>query len=122
MCENCDKQREEIWAEIRDLLNYNRKMKGPLSEMLASKIDEVIEAGADEDDMRVEVEALRAELIATRCAFIARATPGSEFHGMPPSIVLGAWAGNAMQAEKAAALGAVMGNLFRELFRKDEEN
>jgi len=119
MCDNCEKIRDEMWTEIRDLLNYNRKLKGPLAEELAQHLEliqeQAEEAGReiDDDEMAVFTEALRAELIAMRCAFIARTCDGTEWKGHPPSFVLGAWAGQSMQMEQANSLAA---NLLRRLF------
>lgn len=121
MCDNCDKIREEMWAEIRDLLNYNRRTKGPLAEELAESLadirEQAEEAGReiDDDDLAVYTEALRAELIAMRCAFIARTCNNTEWHGKPPSFVLGAWAGQSMQMEQSHSLAA---NLLRRLFEE----
>lgn len=110
MCENCIVIREQMWAEIRDLLNYHRPVKGPMSQSMYDHLEQAKENGLSEDEAAMLVDEMRAELIAVRCAFIARTLPDSQFQGMPPSIVLGAWAGTCMQGESIAS---ILGTLMR---------
>lgn len=121
MCERCDKAREDMWAEIRDLLNYNRRIKGPLSEQVEESIASAIEAGMSEENSIHASELLRAEMIAVRCAFIARAIPDQQFHRLPPSIVLGLWAGTTMEAEQTIVLDKLLGNLSNLFARENDE-
>ena len=116
MCDKCIERREEMWTEIRDLLNYNRRTQGPLSSMLKEGMDEVAErheGGVSDEEIREAVDAMRANLIAIRCAFIARSCPHTDWHGMPPSMVLGAWAGEAMRLEQT---GGFAHELLARLF------
>lgn len=101
MCESCNVRREQFFAEIRDLMNYSRKVKGPLSQKLSDKLDSaraegLFSEGASED---VVLDAIRASMIATRCAGIAQSSPETVHHGEPLFLILGQWAGEAMSAE-----------------------
>lgn len=94
MCERCEKTRENAWAEIRDLLNYNRKVNGPLSEALkncAAEIAPQMETTLGED-AGTFMEAIRAYMIAQRCAMVARSCPGYQFHEAPASYIMNEWA------------------------------
>lgn len=112
MCERCENLSEEMWAEIRDLLNYNRKIKGPMSERLEEHLESARDHGASDEDIAHLKDVLRCELIALRCACIARMIPDQEFHQLPPSIIMGIWAGTTMNAERASVLGSLMNSLF----------
>jgi hypothetical protein len=97
------KQRRENWQEVRDLLNFNRPTKGPLSTTLQEWLDEN-PSGMDEDEIENYVDAIRAEMIAIRCACIARACPDTPFYMRNISDTLGVWAGSAMKKEMEIAL------------------
>jgi len=115
MCEKCKERREEMWTEIRDLMNYNRRARGPLAEMLHDGISSFCEEHPNysEDEIRAASDGLRAQFIAIRCAFIARSCPETEFHGAPPSIILGSWAGEAMRMEQSSGIvHELLGRLF----------
>jgi len=118
MCDKCQERRDEMWTEIRDILNFNRRARGPMSEMLAEGIESFCNEHPDytEEQVRTATDGIRAQLIALRCAFIARSCPETEWHGAPPSIVLGAWAGEAMQHEQMHSAGY---QLIRRLFEGD---
>lgn len=129
MCENCSIVREQLWAEVRDLMNYKRKVKGPLSlkveEALVAATAKAEENGWEIPDGEMSLEAIRAEMIAARCAGIALACPDTTYHGMPASEILARWAGCAMQAEMEAAMaaspfGAMLTALFGAIAEQDE--
>lgn len=108
MCERCVKNREEAWAEIRDLLNFNRKVKGPLSESVEDRVNE-LRASSDappEDVLTRIVESIRAQMIADRCVIIARCSEDTRFHMEPPSVIMGSWAGDLMKMEIAETMAA----------------
>lgn len=104
MCEGCEQLKEECWAEIRDLMNYNRKVKGPMSEAMEARVEGIRNSDdpPSEETIKQIVESVRAEMIAERCAFIARSCPDTEFHGAPLHVIMGAWAGSMMKMEFAA--------------------
>jgi hypothetical protein len=113
MCGQCEVMRKQMWNEVRDLLNFNRPIKGPLSEDLEMQFEKAVEREVmTEEEAALAIEALRAELIALRCAFIVRAIPGGEFHNVPPSLIMGSWAGQTMQSERLARMEKLFGNLF----------
>lgn len=103
MCDDCEQTRRENWQEVRDLLNFNRPTKGPLSTTLQQWLDEN-PSGLDDDELESNVDAIRAEMIAIRCACIARSCPETPFHGKNISDILGIWAGTAMKKELEIAL------------------
>lgn len=98
MCDNCTAIRRENWQEVRDLLNYKRPNKGPLSQNLSEWIEEY-KAENDELISDAEIDGIRAEMIAVRCAVIASCSPGTRHHKNAISIILGEWAGSALQTE-----------------------
>jgi hypothetical protein len=122
MCEKCVKQREELWAEIRDLLNFNRKTKGLLSEELFAELDEVrqrmISDGTEvpDESFNVATECVRAELIAHRCAAITHLLPSGPLSAEPIHVILGSWAHQAMMME---SMGPV--SLLKLLRRLSQE-
>jgi len=131
MCEECQQKSEQIWAEIRDLMNYKRKVNGPLSEMIKQRVEEarvVFEEENLDDEMLVAItDLVRVEMIAQRCAFIARYTMGPH-HGEMPSQILGGWAGSALQIEQQAFQQALQSiqvipfnGLIDMLFGQEEE-
>lgn len=122
MCEQCDKVREDSFAEIRDLLNFNRALKGPASEELAARIEEARTMGMElPEEGTLEfsrfMDSVRAEMIAVRCAIIAKSAPDTFSHEAPCSMILGSWAGKIFQIESAAmlaesGLGSILGMLL----------
>lgn len=127
MCENCEKIKETAWAEIRDLLNFNRKVKGPLSENFAARVDAMRNSpdAPPENVLSSLVESLRAEMIADRCVLIARSCVDTDFHMMPGHMIMGAWAGEMMKEEIAARIaagGGLMGLLFGMKLPTDDED
>jgi hypothetical protein len=131
MCEGCDSRRETAWAEIRDLLNYNRKVRGPLSEMVAEKLQETVAHDSDfaemsAHEMSVIVDAIRASMIQERCVIIAQSSPATHFHGIPAHIIAYEWAGQILrkemeQAAEANPLLALLA-LFAQEAQQEEEN
>jgi hypothetical protein len=112
MCEACVKIREDMWAEIRDILNYNRTVNGPLSAAMKESIERAKADGVYPDEHGEEqIESVRAQMIAERCVFLARACVGATFHDAPPHMIMGAWAGEMMREE--IRMAATSGNLFR---------
>jgi len=118
MCDKCEQRRDEMWTEIRDLMNYNRRARGPLAEMLHEGIESFCEEHPNytEEQIAAAADGLRAQFIAIRCAFIARSCPETDFHGAPPSIILGAWAGEAMRYETSQSFAH---QLIARLFEED---
>lgn len=121
MCERCVKNREEAWAEIRDLLNFNRKVKGPLSESVEARVNELRASGdaPPEDVLTRMVESIRAQMIADRCVAVARCCEDTQFHMEPASVIMGVWAGDLMKMEVAEAMasgGGLIGLLFGGMF------
>jgi hypothetical protein len=110
MCERCDKVREEAEAEIRDLMNYHRKVNGPLSTMMKERIAAAEADGIlpeDDEAKNFMVESIRMEMIAERAAIFTRACPGTFFHGAPASIIMGSWAGRMQEEEAQVIVGAI---------------
>jgi hypothetical protein len=106
MCEDCDRLTELCWAEIRDLLNYNRKHKGPTAERLEGVVQQSCqdfqeEYGCEPDAKAVEAAliATRAEYIVIRLATIVKMMKSGPLSGAPISVIIGSWAGEAMQTE-----------------------
>jgi predicted ATPase with chaperone activity len=104
MCENCTKIRDRCWNEIRDLMNYNRKVNGPLSERIKAKVEELRTNDEDfmelsDEEVEARVTSMRCEMIAQRTVFIATNLPGGIFHQMSPSNCMGIMAGNLLQKE-----------------------
>lgn len=118
--------RDRAWSDIRDLLNFHRKSAGPLSQSIKDRLDEICEedeelAAMSDDEMRQRTDLLRAELIAARCAAIACLVEDGPVHGQPLSMILGAWAGNAHQAEIRELLenNPLFGIFFGALFQDE---
>lgn len=110
MCENCTKQRSQAFTEIRDLLNYKRPVKGPLSERIEAIASE-IENSVTEDELAARIDACRAEMILARCVGILRSCPGTQFHGWSPAQIFQAQLERAIAANPLAELfAAMMGN------------
>lgn len=78
-----EKVRDELWTEIRQLVLDEGPIVKRLDEALASHPGFPAE----------EREAFVASYIAERCAEIAALADGP-FNGMPPTLVLGSWAGH----------------------------
>jgi hypothetical protein len=123
VCENCEKFKENAWAEVRDLMNYNRKVKGPLSEILAERMIAIRDENPEIDDEQAiaSMESVRCEMIATRVAMIASMCHAM-FNGMPPSMILGAWAGESMRAETQGLIGLLMSGGLSEIFGPKPED
>jgi hypothetical protein len=79
-----EKIRDSLWTEIRQLVLD----EGPV----VKQLDEALEACPNFP--AGEREAFVATYIAERCAEIAALADGP-FNGMPPTLVLGSWAGHA---------------------------
>lgn len=124
MCERCEKVREDCWAEIRDILNFNRKVNGPVSEAIKARLEEAkndpnVEFPDDPLELSATVDAVRVALIAQRCAFVARACPETRFHGAPPSYIMGEWAREMMHEEISIMLdnsGGILGIFLSNIF------
>ena len=116
MCERCHVAKDEVWAEIRDLMDY---ADGPLSTALKQRVVDARETYSDtalgqfanfirgdeaeEEDWAGATESVRCLMIAQRLAFVA--TFGdSHWHGEAPSLVLGNWANDLMQRERLAVI------------------
>lgn len=120
MCEVCDEIREECWTEVRDLLNYNRaeELRGPFSKALAESLKECVAndpewAAMDEDEIQRRVEAVRANLIADRCARIAQRCPGADTHMQPMSGIMYGWAKDLLHAEmRSKTQGMTLGDFL----------
>lgn len=112
MCQQCHLAKEEIWAEVRDLVEYG---EGPLSTALKARIDERREMIADhplaalldfvneispamDDSWTAAIETIRCIMIAQRLAFVA-SFGDSHLHGEAPSIILGTWGGDLLHRE-----------------------
>lgn len=102
MCQRCQVAKEEIWAEIRDLMDY---ASGPLSNVLREQIaertedlDPIAEMFGVNPKWDEMTEMLRCIMIAQRLAFVASYSD-SHMHGQPPSLILGSWAGDLMTRE-----------------------
>lgn len=93
MCEECRTKQEMMRQEIRDLANG----EGDLYEHLA----EISLSEKDEDRREHILCAVVTKAIALRAAMIAHLTDPdlTEEGGLPPSMILGMWAGWAMTAE-----------------------
>ena len=128
MCEGCNKVREDAWAAIRDLLNYNRAVNGPISAEMKKNVEK---ASADpdnslsEDEIAMLVESVRAQKIAEFAVAIARACQDTEFHMVPAHVIMGSWAGELMRDEMMHRLmegGGIIGLLLGNPFMGREPN
>lgn len=108
MCENCRAQRTETMAEIAQLASGEGALYDSLVEIVEETAADVAwtddEGNAlDPDFARNELlQATLAEQIAVRAAFCAHFSDlHTEEGGLPIPIILGAWAGHAMNYEMA---------------------
>lgn len=112
MCERCEAVKEELWAEVRDLLEFHSEERGPLSKALARRVDEIMSEAqfhvmaflsnmdATDEAKNEAVEAMRCMMISQRLAVITM-FGNSARGGTAPSIVMGEWAGDLMGREMA---------------------
>ena len=119
MCAECEKTIETCWAEIRDLMNYDRKVaKGPLAERLSGLMDHLSDQYRDEHGEASEqgfkdaAVAIRCELMAVRLAVIISRLPSGPFTGAPISIIIGSWAGEAFEVERRSPPSKRLRNLL----------
>jgi len=114
MCDRCDDARQENWDEIRDLLNYNRAddLQGPLSTSLREGIEQHEAANGPMAEKAAVTDAIRAEMIASRCAIIASCAQTTDMHNKPISHVLGTWATEILKQENPflSMLHEIFGN------------
>lgn len=129
MCEQCKALHELAWTEMRDLMNYHRKNKGPLSLKYEKNFNEAFEEAAeqgmdvdDENRRRMFIDAIIAEQIAWRCAFVARSSVDTPTHNVPGSVILGTWAGELMQLEMRASSGTQILNLLEKMIGGDDDD
>lgn len=103
MCENCERKSveervAEVRAEILALLDGTHRMCA--------------------DSAQDEIMAM----VALRCSVIASLTPDGALEGAPPSIVLGSWAGVAMESEIRIVESRTMDALAAEISRIAQSN
>jgi hypothetical protein len=116
MCENCDEHVKIIENAITEFMNN----EGEFSERLDEKMRHSIEKeGMDEEQAQRVRSGVRARVIAQMCAELASATQNSPYHHVPPSVVLGMWAGEILQEEMEQSLAVEM---LQTLFSTVTEN
>lgn len=114
MCIKCQTAKDQVWAEVQDLVNYS----GPLTDELQTQLDaaldsedlcESVEASmrphnvSVEDYIRSAQESMRCEMIAQRLAFVVTFGNTNQ-HGDPPSIICQRWALDLNNREAVSAL------------------
>lgn len=130
MCDACRESKDEMLEEIRLLAAG----EGDEYESFVRVTDEIAEQTdwADEDGEPVPTEIIAREIrdaaiaqaIAMRAAFVASYCDYKTEEGKcPPSLVLGMWAGNALQIEEAKSrIEGFMAEAFGEIFRGHSNN
>jgi hypothetical protein len=90
MCDDCRRQKAEVKEEILQLVSG----EGELFEELAQAAEEEFE---DEQERQDALDAIVAEGIAQRAAFMAAYCPDTPTHNLLPFVILGMWAHQLMQ-------------------------
>jgi hypothetical protein len=110
MCQQCEAIKEELWAEVHDLVNYNAEERGPLSKALDRRVHEIIQepqfqimaylSGMEISKTVADasIEAMRCMMIAQRLAFITMLGDSAR-GGTAPSMIIGEWAGELLSRE-----------------------
>lgn len=104
--------KEQIWAEIRDLLEFKN---GPVSVDIRERMRDLrhtqpkaFRAISKQYGITSAMEFVRSEMIARRTAMIA-ALCNTPFRGNPPSVFLYGWADNQREVEVSLALEDLFG-------------
>jgi hypothetical protein len=101
----------ESTVALREEMRQLVLCEGEMYEMLLEIREQAIERFTGTEDFKVdnldaEIEIARLEGIALRAAFLAALIEGGEHEGVPPSMILGQWAGKFLSMEADALLTA----------------
>lgn len=118
MCEKCTKKRRKLWNEIRDVLNFKRPNKGPISAQIAENIEKY-NAEAEEDAPEAAIDAVRADLILEKCVEIMTRSPGTPYHQATAAEILLVKAQEARMREAQEARMREVGGMLSSLFGGD---
>jgi hypothetical protein len=126
MCEICKAGKKQALAEMRDIMNFWRPTRGPVSQEIANNWNEGKANGECEGEMDDEInrqiiDAVRMEMIAQRAALAAKCCEDTPYHEEHVSVILGMWAGTVMKLEYRAMVEDNPLSILRLLFNNENE-